>query len=209
MKKITERGPTAFTVFKAICETDFEAAADILRHRPIDENQKTFLSISESKNEVERKRREMYEGKGLSKIISKIKPGTSSSSASNGNKNEDFIRLESYDGPIHRQLEVKRATKFHAASRPGIETYPMRSKHRGVLFLVNIIDFKEKDKRRNGAEADKHRLLDLFDQMGFKLFYYENINAEQFSGLIKQLSSSNNLRTTDCLVFGLLTHGSL
>lgn len=207
LKKITERGPTAFTAFKGICETDFTEAAEILKQRPLVESQKTFLSISDSKKENERERREMYEGK----IASKLKPGTSSSSSSkvNGNKGDDNIRLEPYVGPIGRQLDVKRATKFSTATRPGIETYQMRSKHRGVLFLVNIIDFHAADRRRNGAEMDKDRLLDLFDQMGYKLFYYENINSDQFNSLIKQLSSSNNLRTADSLVFGLLTHGSL
>uniref|UniRef100_A0A336LMF0 CSON011090 protein n=1 Tax=Culicoides sonorensis TaxID=179676 RepID=A0A336LMF0_CULSO len=215
LKKITERGPTAFTVFKGICETDFKEAADILKFSPIDDNQKTFLSISESKRENERERREMYEGKSLSRVDAKSEPSTSnngsssSSSKSNGNKNENLLRLEAYDGPIQKILEVKRATRFGTVTRPGIETYSMKSKHRGVLFLVNIIDFKEKDKRRNGAESDKEVLLDLFNQMGFKLFYYENINADQFSSLIKQLSSAGCLRMADCLVFGLLTHGSL
>lgn len=203
--KITQRGPTAFTVFKGICETDFTEAAEILKQRPVEENRRTFLSISNSKKENERERREMYEGK----TASKFKAGTSRSSNTNGNKNKDNIRLIPYDGPIHRQLEVKRATKFSVATLKGIETYQMRSKHRGVLFLVNIIDFHDKDKRRNGAEVDKDRLLDLFDQMGFSLFYYENINSDQFNSLIKQLSSSSYLRTADSLVFGLLTHGSL
>lgn len=205
--KITQRGPTAFTVFKGICETDFTEAAEILKQRPVQANGPTFLSISKSKQENERERKEMYEGKGMSKL----RPGTSRASTSNvnGNTNKDTIRLEQYNGPIPRQLDVQRATKFSTASLPGIETYQMQSRHRGVLFLVNIIDFHDKDKRRNGAELDKDRLLDLFDQMGFKLFYYENITSDQFNSLIKQLSSSDYLRMADCLVFGLLTHGSL
>lgn len=207
MIKITQRGPTAFTIFKAICQKDFIEAAEILKQRPVEGNGTSLyggvvLSVSDSKKENERERREMYEGQ----CVSKLKASTSKSTV-DGNKNEENIRLEPYDGPIKHELDVKRAAKFGTASR--FETYPMRSKHRGVLFLVNIIDFRDKDKRRNGAEVDKDRLLDLFNQMGFKLFYYENINAGQFSSLIKQLSSSNNLRMADSLVFALLTHGRL
>lgn len=212
MIKITQRGPTAFTIFKAICQKDFIEAAEILKQRPVEGNGTSLyggvvLSVSDSKKENERERREMYEGQ----CVSKLKASTSKSTV-DGNKNEENIRLEPYDGPIKRVLDVKRATKFCTSTEPDIKTYSMRSKHRGVLFLVNIIDFPLKDKkenRRNGAEVDKDFLLDLFNQMGFKLFYYENINAGQFSSLIKQLSSSNNLRMADSLVFALLTHGRL
>lgn len=94
--------------------------------------------------------------------------------------------------------------------KDGIETYSMESRNRGVLFLINVIDFdKKEEQRREGAQMDKERLLDVFQQLGFKIFYVENVTGSQLAQLIRKLTSSDYLRLTDCLVFGLLTHGCL
>lgn len=82
----------------------------------------------------------------------------------------------------------------------------MKSKNRGVLFLVNNIDFHTNTKRR-GADRDRVNLITLFRAFGFIIYYYENLRTDTFNDLVKILVKSDVLKTADCLVFGVLTHG--
>lgn len=121
--------------------------------------------------------------------------------------NDPLINLVPYTTVIPKVLFVQRATSY-GKSTSNIETFRMQGKNRGVLFLVNNIDFPDAKIRRHGAEIDKMRLLDLFNQMGFTIFYYENLKKGQFMNLVEQLSTSDHLRSSDCLFFGVLTHGN-
>lgn len=81
-----------------------------------------------------------------------------------------------------------------------ILAYPMRSKNRGVLFLVNIIEIENQpDQYRNGAILDKMKLIALFREFGFKIFYYENLTLSEFRYLVDELVKSKHLRATDSL----------
>lgn len=159
-----------------------------------------------------------------------FEPQPTNGLATNGSGGE--LRLEEFTVPLksRHNYTVTKSTKYHGLERGSkVSTYPMKSKTRGVLFLVNIINFEASDKRRNGADADRDNLVALFRGMGFKIFYYENLkrdvsvrhthfkkrshvahsqfNSQEFVKLVDQLVVSSHLRTTDCLVFGLLTHG--
>lgn len=114
-------------------------------------------------------------------------------------------QLTPYSNEIPRVLNFWYAASF--ATSTIIKTYKMNGDNRGVFFLVNNIDFPHPRMRRNGAEKDKARLLDLFNQLGFTLFYYENLKKPEFLYLMQQLSSSEDLRTADCLFLAVLTHG--
>lgn len=115
------------------------------------------------------------------------------------------LQLTPYSGVIRRDLTVKRATSFGTST---IGTYNLNGKNRGVLFVVNNIDFPNPDRRRTGAERDTERLLDLFNQMEFTIFNYINLRKSEFVSLMQQLSSSKHLRSADCLFFVVLTHGN-
>lgn len=58
------------------------------------------------------------------------------------------------------------------------ECYSMRSKNRGVAFIVNIINFSSLSPKRVGAEQDKVNLVALFQQMGFVVMYYEDLTFQ-------------------------------
>lgn len=117
-------------------------------------------------------------------------------SSSRRNSIED-IPLQLFTEDIPETLKVVKAVQF-CSSR--ILSYPMRSKNRGVLFLVNIINIKDKPSLyRNGAIVDKHRLISLFKQFGFEIFYYEDLTLNEFQHLVDQLIASKYLRKTDCL----------
>lgn len=98
------------------------------------------------------------------------------------------------------------SNKFHISDK--LSTYHMRSKNRGVLFFVNIINFKNKEHHRNGAHMDKNNLIWVFRKMGFVVFYYEDLLASELEMLLNQLIVSDYLRRADCLVFSLMTHGA-
>lgn len=88
----------------------------------------------------------------------------------------DGLVLEPYTKEINsrKQILVKSSTMFYQSGK--ISTYDMKSQNRGVLFLVNIINFDKRPTRiRNGASVDRDNLISLFRQMGFLTFYYEDI----------------------------------
>lgn len=179
LTKITKRGPEAFDVLSQICYGQFIAAYRILHPT------KRYLYAMNST--VERP---------------KNLPSTSY------NSTHRVLELKPFEGDVQPTfpLVVKHSREFHA--HPKVSVYHMHSKHRGVLFLVNIINFKQTPKRA-GADADRNNLICLFRQMGFVIFYYEDIVYSELEDLLNLLVKSDWLRRTDCFVFGMMTHGSL
>lgn len=105
--------------------------------------------------------------------------------------------MELYTESVDATINVKKAVQFCSKN---IRSYPMKSKNRGVLFLVNIIEIKNRpDLYRNGAILDKKKLIALFREFGFKIFYYENITLKEFRHLVEELIKSKCLKATDSL----------
>lgn len=107
------------------------------------------------------------------------------------------IPLELYAYSVEQTFHVIKAVQYCSRN---ILVYQMRSKNRGILFLVNIIEVKNQPHNyRNGAICDKEKLITLFRQFGFKIFYYENLTLSEFRQLVDELIISKYLRATDCL----------
>lgn len=51
----------------------------------------------------------------------------------------------------------------------------MNSDKRGILIIVNNIHFRQKWRRRNGAETDRDNLVHVFRQMGFFICVQEDL----------------------------------
>lgn len=120
-----------------------------------------------------------------------------------------FIPLKPYTAELQPHQTMPKfihALKIHMHEK--VSTYNMRSRHRGVLFIVNMINFKSGHWPRHGANADRDNLVWLFRQMDFLIYYYEDLMYAQLEDLIEQLKRSDELRRTDCFVFCLMTHGS-
>lgn len=101
--------------------------------------------------------------------------------AANASKTDDMVVLKEFTVEINSRhnYAVQKSTKFHGLeSGSKVSTYRMRSINRGVLFLVNIVHFDQQGKKRNGADADRDNLIALFREMGFKIFYYENLKRD-------------------------------
>lgn len=110
--------------------------------------------------------------------------------------------LTPYSGVINHELPVT------LESSPTLGNYAMNGKNKGVVFIVNIIDFPDPAKRRDGAEVSKQLLLDLYSQRGFTPFYYESLTKARFLNLVDQLTTSKHLNSANCLFFVLLSHGA-
>lgn len=116
---------------------------------------------------------------------------TANGSTSNGSKTDDVVCLKEFTLPLksRHNYAVQKSTKFHGLeSGSKVSTYRMRSINRGVLFLVNIVHFDQQGKKRNGADADRDNLIALFREMGFKIFYHENLKRDVSSPIIPNTS---------------------
>lgn len=77
----------------------------------------------------------------------------------------------------------------------------MESKNkRGIFFMVN-----SDDHQRQELDDDAHSLLSLFQQLGFKLYAYNNITLTQFFYLLEELLSSDKINDIECFVLVLKT----
>lgn len=187
-KKITHRGPKAYNQFETILKEIFPDAAGILTHISY-----SYLDVSNRANGNNNSNfNTMRPMSPIERVPTAAVPVPSSTptpkpalSDSNNTghmpgrstiRNGHDISLEIYAAAVNptKALKVKKSMKFHETEK--VSTYEMKSRNRGVLFLVNIINFRNKGERiRNGAHVDRDNLIELFRQMGFKVFYYEDI----------------------------------
>lgn len=161
LEKITCRGPDAYAAFANILATNYPSAYDILQNDN-DANSTVAMSASD--------------------VVLSCFPFFSGRKTNTQSDDEDEVDEADDEGPaglseFQRELPrvkfvVKKSEMIHYL--PDIGTYTMESKLRGVAFIANIIHF-DNYSRRNGAEADRDNLVSLFKQMGFTVFYYEDL----------------------------------
>lgn len=83
---------------------------------------------------------------------------------------------EEIESPFDHQF--KKSKKFHGNFNGPIGIYSMKSKHRGVFFFVNIINFQKPEMKREAGVTDRDKLIILFREMGLECFYYEDISKD-------------------------------
>ncbi|KAH8415656.1 hypothetical protein KR222_007392 [Zaprionus bogoriensis] len=115
--------------------------------------------------------------------------------------------LVPYTAPAAKQERVvHKSDRVHTDNVNGV--YSMQSKHdRGVLLIVNIIDFPNSKLYRNGAEVDDDSLIHIFREIGFKIFTYKNLNSKEFFSVLSKLTASQHVKNTECFVMVLMSHG--
>jgi Caspase domain len=107
---------------------------------------------------------------------------------------------------LNRNWEVKRAAHYGTNSK--LQVYNMKSPKRGVFLFVNIINFKSQ-KTRAGAESDRENLITLFRELGYTVYYYEDLKKNEFFDLLEKMRSSDVLKGVDSFVMCIQTHGDL
>lgn len=195
LTKLTKRGPEAYQHLKDICLHHFMDALKLL--------EPTLCNLGDYHDA----------GGSLTQANPRLLPPKLLAINGHSDKESKNLELRPFEEGVAPDKTLLRneftlSTSEHRHSKIG--HYPMRSKHRGVLFFANIINFKPNKgtDTRNGADMDKNNLIWVFRQMGFVVFYYEDINFAQLNALLDQLIESDYLRRTDCFVFSLMTHGS-
>ncbi|KAH8379887.1 hypothetical protein KR009_007819 [Drosophila setifemur] len=196
-EKITHRGPKAYNqLIEALRNVNSLEAVRLLES--VDEVGQPFISIKErqttrrSADIVDTPCPSQREGACVSKTT----------------LNEPLGPLTPYTDPVmENPRHVRKSEKIHTDEVVG--TYTMQSRHnRGVLFMVNIMDFPDPKRKRNGAEVDSKSLTHLFSELGFTIFAYGNMNQQQFFGVLNQVTSSTYVQNTECFVMVLMTHGN-
>lgn len=198
LEKLTRRGPDAFEAFKLMCHTNFQDAAKLIDPKCVHAGEDHNAGGSMTKGEP-------Y-------LLHQIDPSIMPNGHTLPGNLRQPLELRPYEEEVYPD---KKLPQFLLSNRihlhPMVTAYHMRSKHRGVLFFVNIINFPDGvngPEVRNGAHMDRNNLIWVFRQMGFVIFYYEDIVVQELKELLERLVESDYLRRTDCLVFSLMTHGS-
>lgn len=80
---------------------------------------------------------------------------------------------------------------------------PMQSDKRGILIIVNNINFRNKCRRRNGAEIDRDNLVHVFRQMGFFICVQEDLTKYvSFSYMLCDCLNKNKMHLYFTGIFG-------
>ncbi|XP_017133879.1 caspase Dronc [Drosophila elegans] len=198
--KVTQRGPTAYNqLIAALKNVNCLDAAQLLESVDESSSRPPFISLNERKSSrpksadiVDNRSPDACEGACVSKrpLSEPLGPPTP--------------YLEPVVG---KQREVRKSNKIHTDDMVG--TYKMQSRHnRGVLLMINIIDFPDPKRKRNGAELDSNSLIHLYRELGFTIFAYGNMNQEQFFDVLGQVTSSSYVQNTECFMMILMTHGN-
>ncbi|KAH8345924.1 hypothetical protein KR067_009066 [Drosophila pandora] len=197
-EKITRRGPKAYNqLIQALRNINCIEAAELLESVDETSSRPPFISIKE-RNTI-RNSADIVDTpsstQGDSACISKRKYGNPSAP------------LTPYTDPVTPGREVKKSDRIHKDDVVG--TYKMQSRHnRGVLLMVNIIDFQDPKRKRNGADVDSNSLIYLFREMGFTIFAFGNMDQKEFFDILNKVTSSSYARDTECFVMVLMTHGN-
>ncbi|XP_055383291.1 caspase Dronc [Condylostylus longicornis] len=213
LEKVTRRGPDAYNKFvEVLQQLNYSNAAKIVRPG---EHSGTMTSIKQKKLEKQASIKE-------NNCISNNEKNTN-----NFNSDGCIISqmdIDEKDGyskdlrPYSREISsvnqnvVAKCTSSpqHIVNRSKIKIYQMVSKQRGVFFCVNIINFRYKNQyKRSGAEIDGQSLLHLFKELGYSLFYYEDLTAAEFFSLLKKLLDSDYVKNVDSFVMALMSHGEM
>lgn len=106
------------------------------------------------------------------------------------------------------KVNVKKSTKFMDTSTEKVPCYIMQSKPRGLVLIINNIKFDNEQPERAAAEHDEANLLNLFEQMGFKVEVSSNLTGKNMLKRIKTFSEQPELRHVHSTFVIVMSHGN-
>lgn len=215
-KKLPHRGPKAFAnLLEILKECDYTRAYNLLSqstvpaqsfsHISVVTEDNRYLSISSTRNLNRQNSSNPNARTNNVSPVNNTQPNDGAFlSTPKKIKLEPYETITSFHIP---NLVVKKAEKF--GTHPVLRVYQMKSNRRGVFFFANIIKFQNADTNRKGAERDHDNLVTLFRELGFTVFYYENLTRNQLMDLLRELIKSEYLERTDSFFLCIQTHGDL
>lgn len=217
-KKLKHRGPKAYQkLLEILKENSYNRAYNLLssstvpaqsytNSTPVVTEDNRFVSISNTRTtNLQRTQSNTLPSSNVTNNNEQVPTQTDGNSLS-----KKVIKLEPYTAKTSfniENLEVKKAEDF--GKHTLLPVYSMKSRRRGVFFFVNIIKFQDSKTDRRGAERDHDNLVTLFREMGFTIFYYENLTKDQLMRLLRELVVSEYLQRIDSFFLCIQTHGDL
>ncbi|KAL7733441.1 hypothetical protein ACLKA6_004922 [Drosophila palustris] len=213
-EKITKRGPRAYEVLKDIMRSKgFVEALRILESVEDYNSGLPYVSLSQMH------RNNNNTSNNSQSHSNNISSQNHNNNNNSNNKSTDIVdtRIKShnneigspqpYTEPVEGQTRVViKSDRIHKDEVVG--HYTMQSQHdRGVLLVVNVIEFWDPKKLRSGAEGDGKSLIHIFREIGFTIFYQKNLNQDEFFKYLRAVTKSEYVRRAECFVMALMTHG--
>ncbi|KAM8709714.1 hypothetical protein ACLKA7_016511 [Drosophila subpalustris] len=192
-EKITKRGPRAYEVLKDIVRSKgFFEALRVLESVEDYNSGLPYVSLSQ----MHRSNNNNSNNKSTDIVDTRIK-----------SHNNETGSPQPYTEPVEGQTRVViKSDRIHKDEVVG--HYTMQSQHdRGVLLVVNVIEFRLPEKFRSGAEVDGKSLIHIFREIGFTIFYQKNLNKDEFINYLRAVTMSEYVRRAECFVMALMTHG--
>uniref|UniRef100_A0AAG5DXJ1 Caspase n=1 Tax=Anopheles atroparvus TaxID=41427 RepID=A0AAG5DXJ1_ANOAO len=203
-EKITKRGPKAFNTLLDICQRQFPKAYAELNPASNDQQMHSTLNPQRVRSVSCNVAPKAFAIRGPSSQLELV-DGKNNNVAAESLTEESKCTLLVYED-ILPSFTVT-LSNGPAATHPKVLAYPMKSRRRGVAFIVNVVTFvKDVHPKRNGADIDGQNVISLFQQLGFIVFYYEDITMADYKELIAKLKESEYL-SCDCFAFYILSHG--
>ncbi|XP_055852801.1 caspase Dronc-like [Episyrphus balteatus] len=202
--KLTKRGPTAYDeLVKILVDLKFDTAAQILRAPKYDGSHISMHDRNTSSTKpIPIEKPQIPENP----LPTCVPEGCYPSKDITDSKHQLVPFTKKIDLP--QPFEVKKSKVIHYDRM--LPIYSMKSKNRGVFFMVNIIEFPNREKKiRSGAEVDSKYLLRLFQELGFVIFEYTNLTKKEFFDRLTELRDSHYLAETESFVLTLMSHGEM
>ncbi|KAK0175254.1 hypothetical protein PV327_009017 [Microctonus hyperodae] len=109
------------------------------------------------------------------------------------------------EGPV--EVVVRKSEKFlDRVENQTIGRYPMRSKIRGLVLIITLIDY-EGNSNRTAAEHDERNLRELFQQMGFIVSSYKNLTVAEIRNELKNFADNRIFRNVNSCFVIISGHG--
>ncbi|XP_063975344.1 caspase b-like [Diachasmimorpha longicaudata] len=135
--------------------------------------------------------------------------GPANNSPSNDIRNfdEEYDLDSGFEMPV--QVKVRKSTRFQDEISDGgpLEIYQMRSRPRGLVLLITLMNYKEPKKVREAAEYDHNNLKELFEQMGFTVIAKWDLSAADIKKEVVDFSRKPDHSTLDCCFVIITGHG--
>nr|XP_022907703.1 caspase Dronc-like [Onthophagus taurus] len=104
------------------------------------------------------------------------------------------------------EIKVKKTGSYRNNSKV-LTYYTQSPKNRGILLLVNNIDFREKRRIRNGAIVDQANIVELFTQLGFVIVEEKNKTKSEMQEIVQSFASNPDLYKYDMCITIVMSHG--
>lgn len=97
---------------------------------------------------------------------------------------------------------------FRAITEDGYDTYKVRSRPRGYVLLINIENFDNGVRqRRLGSERDYEMLKDMWEDFGYEVKEYYDLNLKDFKAAINDFACMPEHANVDSAILFIMSHG--